>query len=288
MIHWLVQSATEEPSIARGIAPAGLLSEAETAQLATYSVEKRRRDWLVGRWTAKELIRAVAQTEYGLLLDPAWIAVLNDDDGAPFARLTESGLRARMGTDGQGRIPWSLSISHSHGVAFCAVSAFGTAQTGLPITEDQADDDVIDDDVIDDDITGNGANLTREETDHAIGADLEFIERRDHAFVQDFFTPAEMALVDGTGAGERERVVTAVWSAKEAVLKALRTGLRLDTRQVECLIRPPLPVTDQWMSFPITVRSPKYQGAVWTGWWQRAAAYPDFVMTLVEKNKIDD
>jgi len=67
----------------------------------------------------------------------------------------------------------------------------------------------------------------------AAGCDLELVEPRAGAFARDFFTRAELALVEATGAGRRDLAVTLVWSAKESALKALRQGLRLDTREVE-------------------------------------------------------
>jgi 4'-phosphopantetheinyl transferase len=65
------------------------------------------------------------------------------------------------------------------------------------------------------------------------GCDLELIEPHPHALARDFFTPAELAMVDRAGPERRELAVALVWSAKESALKALRQGLRLDTREVE-------------------------------------------------------
>lgn len=64
----------------------------------------------------------------------------------------------------------------------------------------------------------------------AIGADVETIEVRDPALVRQFFTAQEAAAVE---TGERDVLVARIWSAKEAVLKVLGLGLRLDTRTVE-------------------------------------------------------
>ncbi|MCB0159565.1 MAG: hypothetical protein KDD83_15640, partial [Caldilineaceae bacterium] len=60
-----MQSATAAPEIEQGVAPAGLLSPAEEARLAEFTVVKRRRDWLLGRWTAKDLVRTVLAEQYG-------------------------------------------------------------------------------------------------------------------------------------------------------------------------------------------------------------------------------
>jgi 4'-phosphopantetheinyl transferase len=67
----------------------------------------------------------------------------------------------------------------------------------------------------------------------ALGCDLETVEPRSAGFVADYFTEAERSAIGAAPAGERERVVAALWSGKESALKALRTGLRADTRSVE-------------------------------------------------------
>ena len=251
MIHWLVQSATAAPEIEQGVAPAGLLSPAEEARLAEFTVVKRRRDWLLGRWTAKDLVRTVLAEQYGSRSPAADVVIMADADGAPFVALATDAGALR-----QGRQPWSLSISHSQGVAFCALM------------------------------------LNQEGAAHAIGADIEFIEPRADNFVRDFFTADEMALVRQASPGGYDALVTAVWSAKEAVLKALRTGLRLDTRQVQCLIHGPLSVTDAWTAFTPTVAATVAPDARWSGWWRRPVEYADFVLTMVEKqdwkSKIQD
>lgn len=64
----------------------------------------------------------------------------------------------------------------------------------------------------------------------AIGADVETIEARDPALVRQFFTAGEATAIE---AGDRDVLVARIWSAKEAALKVLGLGLRLDTRAVE-------------------------------------------------------
>jgi 4'-phosphopantetheinyl transferase len=66
----------------------------------------------------------------------------------------------------------------------------------------------------------------------ALGCDLEMIEPRSDAFVADYFTTEEQALVAQAPAADRFRLLALLWSAKESALKALRAGLRLDTRSV--------------------------------------------------------
>lgn len=67
----------------------------------------------------------------------------------------------------------------------------------------------------------------------AVGVDLEKLVPRSRALVDDFFTDAEAALVDSADPGSADLLITLIWSAKEAALKALRTGLTVSTRSVE-------------------------------------------------------
>ncbi len=128
----------------------------------------------------------------------------------------------------------SLSISHRDQLAFCAVS--------------------------------EGSALT-------IGADIERIESRAEAFIADYFTGGEQSLLEGIPINVRDRLATLIWSAKEAALKALRKGLRLDTRTVEIIS-----ITEgakSWGDF--SVRSGQAAGGDWRGLWQIRGGY---VLTL--------
>ena len=64
-----------------------------------------------------------------------------------------------------------------------------------------------------------------------IGADVETIEPRDSALVRQFYTDSEARIVEAAGK-DRDEIVSRIWSAKEAVLKLLGLGLRIDTRGV--------------------------------------------------------
>jgi len=66
-----------------------------------------------------------------------------------------------------------------------------------------------------------------------LGCDLEMIERRSDAFTADYFTINERAMVERTLVENQPLLVTLLWSAKESALKALGTGLRLDTNCLE-------------------------------------------------------
>ena len=118
----------------------------------------------------------------------------------------------------------------------------------------------------------------------SLGCDLELVEPRSNAFVADYFTDNEQALIERELVEELPLLVTLLWSAKESALKALHQGLRLDTRCMDVSpvdsagrhaggVRQNLypvsllpPISDAWC--PLLVR---YAGArVFPGWWRLA------------------
>ena len=114
----------------------------------------------------------------------------------------------------------------------------------------------------------------------ALGCDLELVEPRSPAFVLDYLTPAEQALVLRAPDGDpRALVANLVWCGKESALKVLRTGLRRDTRSVEVTL-PAGAAVDGWA--PMSVRS--REGAVFPGWWQR---FGSFVLTVAATRPFD-
>jgi hypothetical protein len=66
-----------------------------------------------------------------------------------------------------------------------------------------------------------------------LGCDLERIEGRSRAFLEDYLTPHERAFVAEGPESEYPLRATLVWSAKEAVMKALGEGLRLPPASVQ-------------------------------------------------------
>ncbi len=136
----------------------------------------------------------------------------------------------------------AISISHRSGRAICAISCSGVA----------------------------------------LGCDLELIEPRCEAFISDYFTIEEQALISGTPPAGRNRVATLLWSAKESTLKALGLGLRLDTRcvpvcvgeEVPDLTFPPSHEPSGW--HPLKVRYT--EGRAFQGWWRQQN---DFALTVV-------
>jgi 4'-phosphopantetheinyl transferase len=88
--------------------------------------------------------------------------------------------------------PFTISLSHRAGIAVCAIAAAGVE----------------------------------------LGCDLEVVEARSAAFLADYFSPLERAFVEQAPTLERPQKMALLWSAKESLLKALRVGLRIDTREV--------------------------------------------------------
>lgn len=68
------------------------------------------------------------------------------------------------------------------------------------------------------------------EADTALGCDLELVEPRSRAFLNDWLAPSERGLPAAAGA-RRDIVANLLWTAKEAAAQARREGLRLDVRQ---------------------------------------------------------
>jgi 4'-phosphopantetheinyl transferase len=108
----------------------------------------------------------------------------------------------------------------------------------------------------------------------ALGCDLELVEPRTDAFLSDYFTAEEQALVAGQSVTDRPRLLGILWSAKESALKALHSGLRLDTRSV---IVDPIDLQfgfNGWRPLRVCYTG----GQIFHGWWHIA---DDMVRTVV-------
>jgi len=157
-------------------------------------------------------------------------------------------------------VPVAISISHRDGISLCAIAS------------SNAD----------------------------VGCDLEMIEPRSEAFIADYFAPPEQALISNASSSDRFLTVALLWSAKESALKALRQGLRLDTRSVivsladhlsrdevieNKLRRPDSSVSDppalnSWSSLGVQC----CDGKTFHGWWQTTT---HTVRTLVANPRPD-
>ena len=256
-LYWRLRSTADHPALGRGEAPPGLLHPAEEARLAGLRVPKRRQDWLLGRWTAKQLLQGWLEARTGERPPPDRLQVLADPDGAPYAALAEPGGAGGPGPDTgpeaqAQRLAASLSISHSGPWGFCALC---------------------------------------DEAGWTVGADIERIEPRTRGFVETFFAPAELAAFDAAGSDRRDVLVTATWCAKEAALKALRMGLRADTRQLTCRLAGADAPPRRWSRLSVEtalVLGTPDRPLAFAGWWAINEGYalalvvagPDLPMDL--------
>ncbi|MCP5100159.1 MAG: 4'-phosphopantetheinyl transferase superfamily protein [Chloroflexi bacterium] len=232
MINWLVQSQQQRFEGANGRLPQSWLCATEMARLATLKKEKRRRDWLLGRWTAKQLLQQVIQDQTQQTVPLNLLEIGNSPQGDPIVNCQLLIVNCQF----------SLSISHSHDHAFCAV------------------------------VEGDA---------WPIGADMELIESRADVFVQDYFTADEQMMIAQTVPAMRDVMVTAVWSAKEAVLKALHLGLTVDTRRVNCVFEGVVERPLTWTPYSIEIDMPTISHPpTLTGWWR---TFDTFVLTLAIK-----
>jgi 4'-phosphopantetheinyl transferase len=105
------------------------------------------------------------------------------------------------------------------------------------------------------------------------GCDLELIEPRSGTFTADWFTAGEIAALEHSPDTNRDALVTLIWSAKESVLKALRKGLKADTREVEITAAGLCDAGMGWRPFASCA-----EGKRMTGWWRREGRW---IMTAV-------
>jgi 4'-phosphopantetheinyl transferase len=94
----------------------------------------------------------------------------------------------------------------------------------------------------------------------------------DRAFLEDYLTSAEAALVLAAQAEEQPLLCTLLWSAKESALKCLRAGLRRDTRSVPVDVSPER--RPDWTPFTVRCRESQRQ---FHGWWRQA---DPFIQTI--------
>ncbi|HEY9075943.1 MAG TPA: 4'-phosphopantetheinyl transferase superfamily protein [Anaerolineaceae bacterium] len=113
--------------------------------------------------------------------------------------------------------------------------------------------------------------------DIQVGADIELVEPKSPVFVEDFFTSMEQQQLQQTPLTSRDLVTCAVWSAKEAVLKTYKKGLRLDTRAIDISLE--WEAVAGWRRFKFASPLPGSENCV--GWWQEHVLHGDkWVLTL--------
>ena len=114
-----------------------------------------------------------------------------------------------------------------------------------------------------------------------IGADLELVEPGSPDFLNDYLSPVELEIAARLPDSQRSRWMFLAWSAKEAVLKALRIGLRADTRSVE-LLAPAAAQAGLWA--PLSARTSLPGAQDLRLWWQ---ARENLVLTLAVIQSMD-
>jgi 4'-phosphopantetheinyl transferase len=102
----------------------------------------------------------------------------------------------------------------------------------------------------------------------ALGCDLEKLEPRSEGLVRDFFTERERALVAAGSAEETVLLTNLIWSAKESALKAMRVGLRMDTRNVEVEL-PAREAVSGWCAVRV---HHQVSDREFVGWWREIPA----------------
>jgi len=112
-----------------------------------------------------------------------------------------------------------------------------------------------------------------------IGCDLELIECRSQAFVEDYFTGREQILIQQARAKDRAAIVSLLWSAKESVLKAMQAGLTLDTRIVSVKLPVVNLIPGSWERFQASCKCVSFFG------WYRYVE--QFVVTVAADEILD-
>lgn len=198
MIRWRIQSIADHPDLAAGRPPDGLLTQSEWARYHGYHSVRRRRDWLLGRWTAKQLVQEAIMRTAGFTPRLDSFSIAQEPGGAPFVTSTCPALACA--TTG-GRLPLRLSISHSQDYALCALV--------LPVAPTTA-----------------------------LGVDIEVVDHRNPLIHGDPLSHDERQSVAAAPRPLQNLVATAIWSAKEATAKALQLELRDDPHAIQCILRP--------------------------------------------------
>ena len=209
------------------------LTRHERDHLDSIRFTKRRSEYLTRRWTTKRAVAGV------LGLDPSQCALTRIEErhrpsGAPYVHLDGS----PAGGD--------VSMTDRSGWAVCLVG------------EPETDPD-------------RSAATSGSDVSGTVGVDLEVVEPRSDAFVADYFTAAERAHVASQQAERHDELANLIWSAKEAALKVLQVGLRVDTRAVEVRLSDERRA-DGWA--PLSVVGVDGGAAVeMPGWWRRAGVF---------------
>jgi 4'-phosphopantetheinyl transferase len=225
-LHWLRLQESPLPTTD----PPEFLGTREIEYCTTLKSDKRRHDWLLGRWAAKQLVANIIQRRTTRTISLDQITILPHADGWPVVTLGSMVDPPTL----------TLSISHTRQTAFCAAI---------------------------------------ERADQPLGADIEVVEPRSVAFAEAYFTHLENRFLAAAPPEQRPSLVNAIWSGKEAALKAIRRGLAEDTRIVSCLPHPLMADGPDWMPMRIVWTEERLNRPLprLSGLWRSDG---EFVMTL--------
>jgi phosphopantetheinyl transferase/acyl carrier protein len=149
-------------------------------------VEKRRHEWLLGRWAAKDAVRLLLERELDLHLSPADIEIVPDPYGRPLVSIARQYHPGALSGAVREPLQPALSIAHSHGSAVA---------------------------------------LAALDPELLVGIDLESLTHRREDFEAIAFSTDERSLLGAMRADLRQEWALRMWCAKEAVSKALGRGL---------------------------------------------------------------
>lgn len=207
--------------------PAALLGPEERVVYDSLAAPKRRQEWLAGRVAAKRLVLNSLDVEGSRVLNPQQVQVLSREDGSPAVYIDFGDGRGRRDAEADLGL---VGVSISHRSFFTGVPG-GEGVSGLV-----------------------AAAAVRPPL--TVGIDVELVESRAPVFEQDYFTREERSW---TG-GDPFRI-TVGWSAKEAVLKANRSGLSQAPRTVEVLGVEE--TTEAWIPLRVLCRSSDKSVRAW-------------------------
>lgn len=178
------------------------LSVPEFQEFKCFKIEKRKQDWLAGRIAAKKVVQDLLFRKGLSYLDLPAIQISKSSTGRPVVFLTEL-LKSSSSSSFFALKTLDISISHSNQKA-CA-----TAVQSSPIHN------------------WNFKCMRR------IGIDLEKMDPLDPAIIPIALTDHEQSQIETMQGEPKISAFYAIWTAKEALLKALDLGLSVDLLELE-------------------------------------------------------
>ena len=119
LIYWMLID-----SLNTALEASDFLSPSELQKFSAFRFPKRRKEWLLGRWTAKTLVHSIPSYRH-YSLDQ--IEIRNAPEGAPYLRLPERTAPAEC-----------LTISHSENFALCALTTGLDLHVGIDLEKIEA------------------------------------------------------------------------------------------------------------------------------------------------------